>query len=278
MRETAILLAMIVAAPAHAQVPEQAGPPRGAPAPVEGWNITVGVAPVLSPAWQGSRDTTLALFPDLRVNYRDILFASVPDGVGWNAVKGGGWRAGPLVKVRFGRDEENGGSPFLVAGGSDALVGMGDVKAAAEPGVFVEKAFGRREQWRVRTELRRGFGGHEGVLADASVSYRARAGRTIVTIGPRMTAASGSFMQTYFGIDAGQAQRTGLARYDANGGILSYGLGGSMIRPLDRRSAVTLFTSLERLGAPASESPLVRERGRPTQFTLGLGYGYRFGL
>lgn len=60
--------------------------------------------------------------------------------------------------------------------------------------------------------------------------------------------------------------------------MLSYGLGGNVIRPLNRRSALTLFTSLERLGGPAADSPLIRERGQRMQATLGLGYGVRFGL
>jgi hypothetical protein len=37
-------------------------------------------------------------------------------------------------------------------------------------------------------------------------------------------------------------------------------VGGNVIRPLNRRSALTLFTSLERLGGPAADSPLIRER------------------
>lgn len=273
MRAMAMMMVAAVAAtPAAAQTARpDAQPMRPAPQP-DGWSLTIGAAPVLSPAWQGSRETSLSLFPDLRVAYRDVLFASVPDGIGWNAINRDGWKVGPLAKIRFGRDERNGGSPFLIAGGSDALLGMGDVKAAGEVGGFVEKAFG---PLRARGEVRKGFGGHDGVVADLSASYRARMGRMIGSVGPRATVASGAFMRTYFGIDAGQSARTGLTRYDADGGLLSYGLGGSVVRPIDRRQAITLFTSLERLGGPAADSPLVRERGRRAQFTLGLGYGFR---
>ncbi len=280
MRAVAMLLISLLPVPVLAQGTTPPGPPGrpGGPPAAEGWSVTIGAAPVFGPAWQGSRDTALSIFPDLRVNYADTLFASVPDGIGWNAVNGDGWRIGPLVKIRFGRDERDGGSPFLIAGGSDALAGMGTIKAAGEAGGFVERTFGAGRQWRVRGEVRQGFGGHQGLVADASINYRVRAGRTAIGVGPRMTAASRDFMQTYFGIDAAQSARTGLARYDADGGILSYGIGGSAVRPIDRRSAITLFTSLERLGGPSGDSPLVRERGRRTQFTLGLGYGFRFNL
>ena len=241
----------------------------------QGWSATIGIAPVSSPVWQGSRDQALSLFPDLRLNYKDEIFASIPDGLGWNALNRDGWKAGPLAKLRFGRDEERGGSPFLISGNSDALLGMGDVDAAVEVGGFVEK---REGPWRGRIEVRRGFGGHEGVVADGSVSYQLRSGRALINLGPRATLASGGYINTYFGINPLQSVRTGLRPYRASGGLVSFGLGTTVIRPLNRRSAITLFTSLDRLGSEAGDSPLVRERGRRTQFTIGLGYGFRFNL
>lgn len=278
MRFIAAVAALAIAQPCFAQTEApRPGPPPGLPADAgaEGWTLTLGVAPVVTPAWQGSRDMTLSLFPDLRINYKDVLFASIPDGLGWNAIRQDGWTAGPLAKIRFSRDEKRGGSPFLVAGGSDALQGMGNVGAAAELGGFVEK---RGRSWRTRVEVRRGFGGHEGVIADVSAGYRARAGRAIVGVAPRATLASKAYIHTYFGIDPIQSQRTGLQHYSPRGGLLSYGVGGTVIRPLDRHSAVTLFTGVDRLGGEAGQSPLVRDRGSRTQFTFGLGYGYRFNL
>ncbi|MET1756341.1 MipA/OmpV family protein [Novosphingobium sp. RD2P27] len=278
MRFLVTIVALGAAQPCLAQVENvQSVPPAGrlSDRGQEGWSVTIGVAPVLNPAWQGSKDMTLSVFPDLRVNYKDVIFASIPEGLGWNVVNENGWKAGPLAKVRFGRDEERGGSPFLITGGSDALLGLGDVDAAAELGGFVEKRVG---PWRGRLEVRRGFGGHEGVIADGAVSYQARSGRTIINAGPRATVATKAYIDTYFGIDAVQAQRSGLPAYSPSGGLLSYGVGGSVIRPLNRRSAVTLFTGLDQLAGDAGDSPLVRERGRLLQFTLGLGYGVRFNL
>lgn len=276
MRVVIVLLAAVCASPSLAQPVQQTPGASGRPAVDGGWSVTVGVAPVISNAWQGSEDYVMSIFPDLRVNYGDTLFASIPDGAGWNAVNANGWKAGPIAKLRFGRDENGSGSPFAVTGASDALIGLGDVGATAEVGGFVEKRFGIRQQWRGRIEARRGFGGHEGTVGDFSLSYQVRSGRAIFNIGPRATLASSDFTRTYFGIDAEQSVRSGLGIYQPKGGLVSFGVGGSMVRPLDRRSAITAFTSLERLGGVAKNSPLVRERGRATQFTLGVGYGYRF--
>lgn len=253
-------------------------PATRAGGPAKGWSITIGAAPVLSPAWQGSRDVALSVFPDLRVNYGDVFFASVPDGVGLNLLRRDGWRAGPLVKIRFGRDEDGRGSPFQVTGGSDALRGMGDVGVAGEAGGFVEKRFGARGVWRVRAEARQGFGGHDGAIADISAARGWRAGQVAGSLGPRATFATGNYLRTYFGVDAGQSLRTGLARYRPGGGLVSVGIGGSAIRPLDRNSAVTLFGGVDYLGDQAGRSPLIEERGRRLQATIGIGYGYRFNL
>lgn len=277
MRAVPILFALLVAQPALAQTAGHPAGPPGRPVPPrdEGWSVTVGAAFVVSPVWQGSRDTALSLFPDLRVRYKDSLFASIPGGVGWNAVNRDGWKAGPIGKLRFGRNETRGGSPFLIAGGSDALIGLGNIGAAFELGGFVEKRIGAV---RGRVELRQGFGGHEGVVADLSAGYQQRLGRTIVSIGPRASVASMAFMNTYFGIDAVQSQRSGLVRYATSGGLVSYGVGTSVIHPLNRRSALTLFAGVDRLGEKPGHSSLVVERGRRMQATAGLGYGFRFGL
>lgn len=276
MRLGLTVIAVLWSVPGFAQPGQAPGEATGRPPVDEGWSVTVGAAPVVGPAWQGSKDYVLSIYPDLRVNYGEVFFASIPDGVGFNAINANGWRAGPIAKLRFGRDDEGSGSPFSVTGGSDALIGLGDIGATAEVGAFLEKRFGERQQWRGRMEARRGFGGHEGLVGDVSLSHQVRSGRAILNFGPRATFATEGFTRTYFGIDADQSLRSGLSLYQPKGGLVSYGLGGSLIRPLDRHSAITAFSSFERLGGVAKNSPLVVERGQATQFTAGIGYGYRF--
>lgn len=256
----------------------QTVPPRPAsarPAPAT-WTLQIGFAPVYSPVWQGSREMALSVFPDLRVNYKDSVFFSVPDGLGWNAVNRDGWRVGPLVKPRFGRDEGTGGSPFLITGGDDALRGLGNVGTSGEAGGFVQKSFGPGRRWRARTELRQGFGGHSGVIGDAVIGYGDRQGRFLYNIAARATWADSAFTNTFFGVDAAQSVRSGLPVSQLASGIVSYGLGSTIVRPLNARSSLTLLTSYERLGDTVADSSLVRDRGRRDQFTVGLAYGYRF--
>lgn len=247
---------------------------RGGPPVSEDWTLTLGAAPVYSPVFQGSEDYGFSVFPDLRVNYRDDFFASVPDGIGYNLINSAGWKIGPLAKVRFGREEDTGGSPFLISGDTDGLRGMGTVDTAGELGGFVQYA---GDSLRTRLELRRGLGGHKGIVGEVSISYVDRLGPVSYSIGPRLAFGSSDFMRTYFGISSAQSVSAGLAQYEPGGGINSWGIGGSAILPLGNRMALTLFSGFDRLGKEASDSPLVRIRGDSNQWSIGLGFGYRFG-
>lgn len=262
------------AAPAIAQRP--AGPSQPPT-----WVLTVGVAPIVAPAWQGSRDTAFSIFPDLRLNYKDAVFLSVQEGLGWNAINRDGWKIGPIARLRFGRRESTGGSPFLVTGGSEALRGFGNIGVAGEFGGFLQYSpagsLGRRLA--LRAEVRQGTGGHEGVVAEPSIRFADRAGKFRYSLSLRSTFASAKYTQVYFGVTPDQAARAGLPAYSTSGGLVSAGLGGTLTRPLGQRSqhgAITLLAGYDRLGAAAADSTLIRQRGRRDQLSVGLAYGYRF--
>jgi len=250
------------------------------------WTIGIGFAPIYAPAWQGSREQSLSLFPDLRINYRDSVFFSVPDGLGWNMVNGKGWKIGPLFKFRFGRSEDNGGSVFLISGGSDALLGMGDVGFAGEPGGFVQYSFADQRA-RVRLEMRHGIGGHNGLVADTSIGWSGRFGEPLTpglwlySAALRATFAGADYTNVYFGVNGEQAAATGLAPFTTEGGLVSTGVNAALIKPFGKFGqfgAVTLFGGYDRLADAAADSSLIQERGKRDQFSLGASYGIRFGF
>ena len=267
----------LFASPAYAQSAAPGAQRPAGPPPQPTWTLTVGVAPILAPAWQGSRDYALSVFPDIRVTYKDVAFASVQEGFGWNAINRDGWKIGPIARLRFGRRESTGGSPFLITGGSDALRGFGNIPLAVEFGGFVQYSPDRRLA--LRTEVRQGTGGHEGVVAEPSIRFADRAGAFRYSLALRSTFASSKYTQVYFGVTPEQAARAGLPAYSTGGGLVSAGLGGTLTRPLGKRGqhgAITLLAGYDRLGNVVADSTLIRQRGRRDQFSLGLSYGYRF--
>jgi outer membrane scaffolding protein for murein synthesis (MipA/OmpV family) len=248
--------------------------------------IAVGLAPIYAPVWQGSRDYSLAVFPDVRVNFRDTLFFSLPDGLGWNVVNRDGWKIGPLFKFRFGRDEESGGSPLLISGGSDALIGMGDIGFAGEPGLFAQVRFAGGKA-RVRAELRHGIGGHAGLVADTLIGWSDSVGSPgdgsfwHYSASLRATFAGGDYTNTYFGVTEAQGAATGLSAFRTGDGLVSSGVNAGVTRLVGRNGrlgAVTLFGGYDRLADVVADSSLIRERGKRDQFSMGLSYGFRFGI
>lgn len=263
-------------APQAAPAPQVATRPYGPP-PTPTWTLTIGTAAIVAPAWQGSRDTAFSIFPDIRLAYKDTAFLSVQEGLGWNMINRDGWKVGPIARLRFGRRESTGGSPFLVTGGSTALRGFGNVGIAGEFGGFVQYSPDRRLA--LRAELRQGTGGHKGLVAEPSIRFADRAGPFRWSLTARSTFATAKYTQVYFGVTPDQAGRAGLPAFQTSGGLVSAGLGGTLTRPLGPRGqhgALTLLAGYDRLGSAAADSTLILQRGRRDQFTLGLAYGYRF--
>lgn len=259
--------------------PDSAGPGQPGPGgPKEGWNVTVGVAVIYNPAFTGSKTYQAMAFPDFKVEYGEVFFASL-FGVGYNVIKGDRWRIGPIAKFGFPRNEDD-KNPFRIAGDkTNALRGLGDVDATPELGGFVEYSF---RPFSATVEVRKGIGGHEGLVGEASLDYanviNALGRPMFVSVGPRVTVANAPYNRAFFGINQTQAANSGLARYSAGGGVFSYGIGGFAMMPLGGSVSLGFFGGYDRLGRVAADSPLIKERGDRNQFMGGVRMAYEFGL
>lgn len=243
------------------------------------WKLSASLATLYMPAFTGSKDYQALIVPDIKVEYQDVFFASLFEGIGYNIINNGGWRAGPIVKLDIGRDEDD-DNPFRVAGNKTrALRGLGDVSATPELGGFVKYSAG---QFSYSIEVRQGVSGHKGLIGDISAHYMDIVkpfGQPVTyLIGPHATLASGKYNNTYFDIDENQSANTGLQQYKADAGLVSYGVGAVVMTPVTDTLTLGLFTRYDRLGSEASDSPLIRERGRRNQFIAGVRLTYEFGF
>jgi outer membrane scaffolding protein for murein synthesis (MipA/OmpV family) len=264
LRAAVALIPFLAAAPALAQtgLAPQAAPAIGAGV-AESWRFAIGAGLLLTPDYLGSNDYTVR--PLAAVDIRapdDRIFISFRDGVGATLLREGPFTAGVLIRPRFGRDQDD----------NDALRGMGDVDIAGEAGGFLSYADGT---YLARAELRQGFGGHSGVLADARLDRIFRvAPDLILSAGPRLSWGSRDFAETFFGVNDDQARRSGYAPFKPADYWFA-GLSAGATYVLSDRWAVIGFGEVGRIFGAAEDSPLV-DRGSPTQAVVGLTVTYRF--
>ena len=289
LRTLACLMLPSFVAPlaAHAQAVTPAPDPtqlveRTSDAPRHDREVEIGVFSAYTPLFLGSKDYQLIAVPNIQVRY-DRAFFSMQDGLGYDVIRSGGWRAGPTIGVRQGR-RENGNSIFKIAGdSSDALLGLGKIEATAEAGGYVGYRTG---SFAAKLDVRQALSGGQGLIATLGLHYVAAiplspasdAQSIRIAIGPRLSVVDDKYNQTNFGVTAIQSSRSGLAQYDAKGGLLSAGLGLSAHVPLTDRISGAFLMGYDRLTGDAARSPLVVDRGSRDQATVGLGLTYKFGL
>jgi outer membrane protein len=272
---------------AHAQIATPTPDPvllidRTGEEPEKERGVEIGFFSAYTPVFLGSNDYQLIAGPNLQVRY-DRAFFSVQDGLGYDVIRSGGWSAGPTVGFRQGR-RENGKSTFTIAGDrSDALRGLGDVDDVAEAGGYVGYQSGN---FAAKLDIRQALSGGQGLIATLGLVYVAtiplastsNSQPIRISIGPRLSVVDDKYNQTYFGVTAIQSARSGLDQFDANGGLLSAGVGLSAHIPLAERISGAILMGYERLTGDAARAPLVEDRGSQNQATVGLGLTYRFGL
>jgi len=241
------------------------------------WKFTLGTGIMYGPAFPGAKDYQMLAFPNFKVEYQDRFFASPSEGLGYKFINNERWSAGPIAKIGFGRKEDD-DNPFRIAGDkTKALKGLGDVDTSLEIGAFVEHSMGPLTY---QLELRQGLGGHKGFIVETGFSYSGvtvQFDRNIMyAVGPRVKFADACYNNAYFGIDERQSLSSGLAKYNADGGIISYGVGGFSAVTITDSVSLGIFGGYDRMVGEAADSPLIQERGDDNQFMFGINILYEF--
>jgi outer membrane protein len=232
-----------------------------------GWTVTVGIGGEMQPSYEGAGSSKLGPKPIISIRRAGTpaRFKSMRDNASFALIDVGGFRAGPVGTYKTSRK----------ASDHSELRGLKDVDFAVELGGFAEYyAF----DWlRLRSELRRGFGGHEGIVADFSADVIVPINeRMTFAAGPRYTATNAKYAESYFSVSAIEALVSGLPVYDAKGGSSSVGAGAQLRYKLDPQWEVRGYVEYDKLLGSVADSPLVKFRGSTNQVTYGVGVAYSF--
>ncbi|MBI2239425.1 MAG: MipA/OmpV family protein [Magnetospirillum gryphiswaldense] len=255
--------------------PAQQAPtaPVGPPSPEAGkkdWNIRLGAGAIYQPEYEGSDEYKIAPLPMVLISYRDLVFLRGPMlGANVFTWTGAGpndkLQVGPLVRYQFGRDEDD----------SDDLRGMGDVDAAVELGGFVTYSTG---PWSAGLTLFRDVSNsHDGLTAKLSAGNRLPlAPKLMLRSEIATTWADDNYNEAFFGVSAQQSARSGLARYQAQGGFKDAGITFDLDYSLTEHWGMTGRLGYKRLLGDAADAPLVADRGSADQLSTGLFFSYKF--
>lgn len=242
----------------------------------------LGAAIGVSPDYLGSDDTEIAPLFSVAITTDRFTFRNNGQGVevdlsrAFGAANGViGW--GPILRYDGGRND---GSKV-----KDPVVSrMAPVEASFEAGGFLEAAVpvlaaagGDPLLLSARLSVVQGLdGGHEGLLAEAEIGLVKPLGRWTVGGGVTLAAGDADYTNAFFGVSSADAAATGLARFQAEGGVRDAGLGAFASYAVNDRLAVDLSAGFSTLLGDAADSPVVADRGRAEQAFVGIGVTWRF--
>ncbi|MBL6946966.1 MAG: MipA/OmpV family protein [Rhodospirillales bacterium] len=197
--------------------------------------------------------------------------------------------AGPSVKINVVPFNNFDFGPTLSYGGGrdddvedDKVKLLREVDDSLEIGFFAEYRIANpadpRYEISVGLEAAKDVNdGHDGTLVTASLGYqRPVFGSFVWSLGTSASYADDDYMNAYFDIDANNASRSGLARFDAEGGIKDVGLSTSLSYRFGESWNVAGRVSYTRLIGDAADSPVVDDRGSADQLFGGITIGYGF--
>ncbi|HEX9932788.1 MAG TPA: MipA/OmpV family protein [Allosphingosinicella sp.] len=255
------LLFTLCAAPAAAQDRDDGEEERPS-----GRIVTIGIGAQAYPKFPGAED--LGIFPmpivGIRRAGRPVPLEAPDEGWGFGILSDDSpVNFGPALNFQRRRSEE------------DVGAAVGDVGRTIEAGGFVETFLG--ENFRLRGELRQGFGGHEGLVGDVGADIFVRSGdETVFSIGPRLRWGDNDYMDAYYGVTPAVAGPTKLAAFDPGSGIHAIGGAAGLRLAVGGGVAVHSYVRYDRLVNDAADSPIVASFGSRDQFGAGLGLSFSF--
>lgn len=261
---------MLALAAAFAACPAYANDGQTKPAPSSGFVVTVGGTAEFSPDYPGARRLGLSALPSIDIRrFDEVEELSAPDdGIDYGLLDIAGFELGPVIGFRDRRNS-------MAAG----FTGLHNLSFDVDAGVFLQTWI-VPDQLRFRTEVRQALSNGSGLVVDAGIDWFKRLGDDwVLALGPRMSFADASYMQSYFGVSRNEAALSGLSAFNAGGGLKSVGLAASVSYQISPTWSAELYDRLDDLTGNAAQSPITLSGvGSRWQNTLGFSLNHSFSL
>lgn len=233
--------------------------------PRDDLRIRVGLGAEVRPSYIGGDDREVGPLFDIDIARGDNLFGfeAPDDKFAIPIISKDGFSVGPTANIEGKRKP------------SDVGAAVDKVSTTFEAGVYAQ--FLPLETIRIRGDVRKGIGGHEGVVGGISVDKFWRDGdRYVFSVGPRLSFSDARYQRAYFGVDSEASLASGLPAYRPGGGVHAVGAASGLSYQFNPRFGMFGYARYERLIGDAAKSPIVREFGSRNQLSTGLGLSYTF--
>jgi len=231
------------------------------------YRVRIGLGAQMRPEFIGADDMEAAPLWDIDVvrGTGPFRFEAPDDSFAIPLFSQNGFTAGPAANFESKRKESDVGAP------------VGKVKGTFEAGAFAQ--FQALESLRVRAELRKGIGGHEGMVGSLGADQVWRDGdKYVFSIGPRLLFSNDKYQRAYFGVTPEAALASGLPEYRPDGGLHAAALASGLSYQFNNQFGLFGFARYEHLIGDAADSPIVGQLGSRNQWSGGLGLSYTFNL
>ena len=247
---------------------------QDSPFNIENVPNVVGVGIAMLPDYPGSDDYMVGGAPFFKINLDsqfEYYLRLLATDLQLNLINHPIFRFGPAFNYRFGRNDDV---------EDDVVKKMKEIDGTIEAGAFmgielVDKD-NPRQRFLSQVEFLSDVGGeYKGYNVSLSASYWFPVHKAVdVTFGGGITYADGNYMETYFGVDQKNADRTGLPVYEADSGLLMARINTGAVLHLSMSWHLAAGLQYRPLLDDAADSPIVDDRGSTSQWIYGLGVAY----
>lgn len=265
--------ALVLIGPAPALAQAVAPPEAGLTSALEGgkgaaddkWRFALGAGAGVAPDYEGSEDYKAVPLLLARIQRNEIFVTLEANTLRANLLPVPVFQLGPLVRYRPERNDVH----------NDAVDDLQKVDDAVEVGGF---AGFEAQGWHGRVEITQDVAdAYNGWLLGVKAGYRAVfSPKLSLNITAFTDYASDDYMETYFGIDAADAARSGLDTFNADAGFKDVGLSLAAHYGGPEGWGVTGIAAYKRLLGDAEDSPVVDDEGNANQLFAGVLITYGF--
>jgi outer membrane scaffolding protein for murein synthesis (MipA/OmpV family) len=219
-----------------------------------GTYLSVGPGIYLQPTYPGASGTRGFFLPYIDAEYHDWLYSNAADLLGVYAYKTPTTQMGAAIQYDFTERLNKDDARFRF---------LRDVRATPRIKLFASHTIGLLTgDVNVATDV---AGRDQGTLAQANLSLAIPfVPKFFFSVGPGLTWANSTYMQSFFGITPGQSLVSQLPAYDARAGIVDLHINALANYTISKRWSLGTTTYWARLHGDADGSPITQRRSQLT--------------